>query len=1557
MAKYNEEKDYQEVEVIGVDSVDVLDELQNKSFKKDDDTLDNVQDGSLFNKVPSPYNISLEEGKVLTTSSLGNKELYNENPTILNADGVGGNPRLIEYDFSSLEFVYKEGDVFTLFLEEAGGLRLLDSNYTVQSSDNTITDVIDGFITAIGNSHTNQHPSISPVPQPYSNRYTFTNTGKTLQIENLTTPDAVTTLGSIQVNRAVENYWDAKPFLPDGDILFELLPFYSGGFTEGVAGSNYVVNADIPFDINLGPEQYEGKLIQLQINGVGAASYTVLPADIRPTLAATLVVLRAILKASVDATLTPAGIDYLDTVIDTSSLNRIKIRRSNTTPWVNNLASIDGYGQRGFVNVVDDLTTGGSTDALSATQGVVLNSTVSVVSGNFTGHVSDSSNPHSTRAFDLVDSPNDFSSIDFFNGHTFSSTPSAGTTGLAALTDQDPTTFATFVSDGTNYVLDLDTGVLTNIPRFAFIGFDGNNPTSITVSASVNGTAYTELGLFPFSTFPADSALPLDNIDSDSYQYFRFEIQTQGSGDDVEINTLGVFADSKFTLSTTPGFFGYGFEPNSKNFFDLLDVPQDVVEPNIFEGETFVGGGITNPANMTDGDIQTSATFATSSASNIPGIHVAADATARRTLVINTTASDLDYITQTDTEENYKYTGESSPLGLSITQASSGSQPEITEITITGAVVAGDLLRISSSTEAADYVYVITGGEVDTDAIATAFESQISGTSPTTFTTSVSTSVITFTGVSNNVDLNISVGTSREVDFDSNRVFSVADYDGLLDEVLDGNIVEGDIANLDIGYGGVWDTALSSNQPTVSIINTAQPATTETTTFDCPLASVISPGDYFTFGSTTTDFYGWYEVDGSSGNDPAVPSRTGVQIDINSADAATVVAGTTATTLDTVSGVSSSNLGATVTLTADVAGEVDDFNDVSGKFSNVTISTQGNAGQQVTDITLFDEVADGDRYEVTSTVEGSTFRYKVPSDISIDQVAAGIANTVNATASSITASSSGPVVTLTVNSANTADTVTSAVARGVDFKEFSISTDLDLGESLGVKAAAIYVGGSNSLGELSLLSSSDDVTYTSWAGDAGSLSGWVRLESDPEAQEFNQYWRVFFKIPFVFADSEYAINSIVANSNLPILVPITDSEKLTWNVLTAQKMSYIPTGTSISAGNVQNAITEVDTRLTTEATTLQGGIDTNTSLISTNTTNIGVNSGDILTLQSSKENKSEKGVADGYASLDSGGDVPSTQLPINDSGSSTAELFSSAEIVTRLGTKVNNSLLGANNGVATLDASGVVPSSQIPPLAISEVDTAANATDHQNIDNERGDFVVRTDESKVYVKLNDNAAPTTIATDYTEIVTPANIVSVNGDTGPNVTLTTSNIAEGTNEYYADAKVDGRIAAASINDLSDVNITLTANRAVRVNGAGSGLDETTFTLPSDNGSIGQFLQTDGAGGTAWAAVAGGGSSNTKPVTSKTANYTVTTSDCIILVNASSGAVTITLPTAASAFNAGDGNQFIVKKTDSTPFPVNVVVASSGTMDGQTTLSITNQYDTEEVVSNGSEYSRI
>lgn len=59
-----------------------------------------------------------------------------------------------------------------------------------------------------------------------------------------------------------------------------------------------------------------------------------------------------------------------------------------------------------------------------------------------------------------------------------------------------------------------------------------------------------------------------------------------------------------------------------------------------------------------------------------------------------------------------------------------------------------------------------------------------------------------------------------------------------------------------------------------------------------------------------------------------------------------------------------------------------------------------------------------------------------------------------------------------------------------------------------------------------------------------------------------------------------------------------------------------------------------------------------------------------------------------------------------------------------------------------------------------------------------------------------------------------------------------------------------------------------------------------------------------------------------ITSKTANYTVTTNDEVILVSASGGAFTLTLPTVAAA----TGMIIVVKRTDSTP--ANQVTVTDG-----------------------------
>lgn len=87
-----------------------------------------------------------------------------------------------------------------------------------------------------------------------------------------------------------------------------------------------------------------------------------------------------------------------------------------------------------------------------------------------------------------------------------------------------------------------------------------------------------------------------------------------------------------------------------------------------------------------------------------------------------------------------------------------------------------------------------------------------------------------------------------------------------------------------------------------------------------------------------------------------------------------------------------------------------------------------------------------------------------------------------------------------------------------------------------------------------------------------------------------------------------------------------------------------------------------------------------------------------------------------------------------------------------------------------------------------------------------------------------------------------------------------------------------------------------------------------------------------------------------VSSKSANYTVLSTDRggIILVDASSGAVTITLLPVA---DAASGFSLTVIKTDSSSNAVTVDGNLSETINGQTTLTLGAQYDVAETLTDG------
>lgn len=86
---------------------------------------------------------------------------------------------------------------------------------------------------------------------------------------------------------------------------------------------------------------------------------------------------------------------------------------------------------------------------------------------------------------------------------------------------------------------------------------------------------------------------------------------------------------------------------------------------------------------------------------------------------------------------------------------------------------------------------------------------------------------------------------------------------------------------------------------------------------------------------------------------------------------------------------------------------------------------------------------------------------------------------------------------------------------------------------------------------------------------------------------------------------------------------------------------------------------------------------------------------------------------------------------------------------------------------------------------------------------------------------------------------------------------------------------------------------------------------------------------------------------KNLSSKTSDYTIVENDDIILVDCTSGAVTITLPSAVGL----SGKSYVIKKIDASGNAVTVDGQGSETIDGSGTKSLSSQWDYVKVISDG------
>jgi hypothetical protein len=195
-------------------------------------------------------------------------------------------------------------------------------------------------------------------------------------------------------------------------------------------------------------------------------------------------------------------------------------------------------------------------------------------------------------------------------------------------------------------------------------------------------------------------------------------------------------------------------------------------------------------------------------------------------------------------------------------------------------------------------------------------------------------------------------------------------------------------------------------------------------------------------------------------------------------------------------------------------------------------------------------------------------------------------------------------------------------------------------------------------------------------------------------------------------------------------------------------------------------------------------------------------------------------------------------------GAGTTPLTASATIpntdITGLGTASTKDA-GAANGVATLDAGGKVPVSELPAAVLGALsyqgtwDASTNTPTLTSSVGTKGYYYV----VSVAGNTNLNGITDWLVGDWAvyngtvwqKVDNTETVTSVNGQTGA-VVLTTTNIAEGTNLYYTDARARAAISAGtgiSYNNTTGVVTNAAPDQTVAI-ASGTGIS-TSGTYPS------------------------------------------------------------------------------------------------------------------------------
>lgn len=172
-------------------------------------------------------------------------------------------------------------------------------------------------------------------------------------------------------------------------------------------------------------------------------------------------------------------------------------------------------------------------------------------------------------------------------------------------------------------------------------------------------------------------------------------------------------------------------------------------------------------------------------------------------------------------------------------------------------------------------------------------------------------------------------------------------------------------------------------------------------------------------------------------------------------------------------------------------------------------------------------------------------------------------------------------------------------------------------------------------------------------------------------------------------------------------------------------------------------------------------------------------------------------VTEGVANL-TAADIPELTLSkISDAGTAAAKDFGTAE-----------------GNVPVLGAGGKLSEAVIPAIAITDTFVVDSQAAMLALEAQQGDVAVRTDVNKTFIL---KTAPASTLKNWVELETPTDAVtSVNGLTGA-VTLTTSEVAEGSNLYFTTARANANWITHASTELTDSDTLLRTTDTFILNG--------------------------------------------------------------------------------------------------------------------------------------------